>query len=91
MRQRETPGLFSPGLPGNVSADKGQATSIRRSMASSPDGDAVTPGLPTPHKTAEQVRAPRRVIPALPLCTEHGRYEACPEHDCPHCFVGDQS
>lgn len=34
MRQRETPGLSSPGLLGNVSADKGQVTSNNGSMAS---------------------------------------------------------
>jgi hypothetical protein len=97
MRQRETPaGLSSlAGLSGNVWADKGQATSIKRSIASSPGGEAVRPGLTTLHKVTDLVapveppRAPRQVIPPLPPCTEHGRYGACPEHDCPHCFVAD--
>jgi hypothetical protein len=96
MRQRETPGQSSPGLLGNVSADKGQATtSTRRSMASSSGGDAVAPGLPTP--TPDKTTDPRpqslpwylRIPPGQWFCDQHGRYAPCPEHDCPHCFVAD--
>lgn len=96
MRQRETPGLSSPGILGNVSADKGQAiTSIRRSTASSPGGDAVTPDLPTP--TPDKTTDPRpqslpwylQIPPGQWFCDQHGRYAPCPEHDCPHCFVAD--